>query len=187
MRTRILMTMSVTLVLAMALPAIVQAAFPKTSDTLIVPAKSIGGFALFGSPQKLAKAWGPADIKNCETLCTYSGPNSGEEAAVSFQTTGANGTVFKAWSIYMHTGEKLVGSKDVPLCPTGLSRFQTAEGIHICSKVGELKKAYGKKLKKLTSTTYELPGPGERLTYFTIDAAGLNEVTGISVMAHRGG
>ncbi len=50
MKVRSVAVLSVALVLV--LPAAAQAALPKTGDTLIVPAKSIGGVVLGGSPPR---------------------------------------------------------------------------------------------------------------------------------------
>lgn len=93
MKARIVVALSV--VLALALPAAAQARLPKTTDTLIVPAKSIGGVALGASPTSVTKAWGKN--KQCETQCVYEGKNSGELGSALLESTD-NGATYKVWA-----------------------------------------------------------------------------------------
>ncbi|HEV7482478.1 MAG TPA: hypothetical protein VGO13_05200 [Solirubrobacterales bacterium] len=65
MKARIVAVLFATV--ALALPAAAQATLPKTTNTLIVPGKSIGGVALGGSVASVTKAWGPN--KTCEYQC----------------------------------------------------------------------------------------------------------------------
>jgi hypothetical protein len=44
------------------------------------------------------------------------------------------------------TGVELSGSKDVANCDTPLAKYETSKKIHLCSKLGALKKAYPKLL-----------------------------------------
>jgi hypothetical protein len=166
----------------LALPAVVQAAFPKTSDTTVVPSKSIGGFALGGSPQELAKAWG-APVTKCEVTCTYNAKNTESTAEVHFESKG-EGAPFKAYEVLIRTAVKLVGRKDLADCSTPLTRYETSAGIHLCSVVSDLKKAYHA-VKKLGSSTYVLGGPGEKETVFSIDED--DKIFAIAVLAHPGG
>ena len=167
-------------VLALALPAATQAALPKKGGNLIVPSKSIGGFALGGSPAALVKAWGG---RKCEFVCSYEGKKLGETATALFETKG-KGAAEKAWTIYVATGVRVAGARSIPNCGTPLTRYETSKGIHLCSTVAELTKAYPS-IKELASIAYELKGPGKSRTEFLIGEG--NRIIEISVQAHPGG
>lgn len=163
--------------LMLLVPAAALAAYPKSKDRTVVTGKSIGGLALGSSPQKDEATWGKANPK-CEQLCNYSG--SGEDTAeVRFETK--DGTHFKAFEISIRTAVKLTGSKDLADCATPLAKYETSKGIHLCSTLGELKKAYPG-LKK-ESTSYVLQGPGQARTTFGMDDAG--KVFFIGVASHK--
>ena len=85
MKPRTVAVFSMTL--ALAVPAVSQAAYPKTKNKSIVLAKSIGGFSLGGSHKALARAWGAPSPK-CDQTCEYNG-NSGSHAEVRFGTKSA--------------------------------------------------------------------------------------------------
>ena len=158
--------------LALALPALSQAAYPKTKNKSIVLAKSIGGFSLGGSHKALARAWG-APSSSCDQTCEYNGKNSGSHAEVRFGTKSA-------FEITILTAIKLVRGKDLADCSTPLTKYATSKGIHLCSTVRQLKTAYHG-VKKLGSSAYALNGPGKTQTTFSLD--GDNRIFAIGVQA----
>jgi len=175
--------------MAVTFPAAAQAALPKTNNTLIVPGKSIGGVALGGSVGSVTKAWGPN--KTCEYQCQYAGAAGPTETAAlgtALLETGANGGPFKVWEIFIDVGQNDTGTNPTPNFNTPLTRFKTAKGIGLGSKVGELKQAYHA-LEKQTVvaglTLYTIKGPKEIATIFTVGATG--KITGINVESHPGG
>jgi hypothetical protein len=176
--------------LALALPAAAQAALPKTSNTLIVPGKSIGGVALGGSLSSVTKAWGPN--KACEYQCLYEGKaGAGETPSLGsvLLETKTSGGPGKVWMIFINVAQKTIGDKLVPDFNTPLTRFRTAKGIGLGSKVTELKQAYHSAKKSSTGTSdlsfYTIKGPKEIATNFTVGAAG--KITSIQVESHPGG
>ncbi len=174
--------------LALALPAAAQAGLPKTTDSLIVPGKSIGGVALGGSPASVTKAWGPN--KACEYQCLYQGKaGAGESPSLAsvLLESKANGAPGKVWMISINVGEKTAGSKLIPDFTTPLTRLRTIKGIGLGSKLTELKQAYpaAKKASTAVDSTYLIKGPREIATYFTFGDAGM--ITGIQVESHPGG
>jgi hypothetical protein len=176
--------------MALALPAAAQAALPKTtSDTLIVPGKSIGGVALGGSTASVTKAWGPNPT--CEYQCLYTvkvGPTESAALGSALLETGAKGGASKVWEIFIDVGENNTGTNPTPNFNTPLTRFKTAEGIGLGSKVSELKRAYhGLKKQVVVAglTLYTIKGAKEIATIFTIGATA--KITGITVESHPGG
>lgn len=188
MKARIVAVLLATL--ALALPAAAQAGLPKMSNTLIVPGKSIGGVALGGSLSAVTKAWGPN--KACEYQCLYEGKAAAGETpslgSVLLETKSSGGPG-KVWMVFINVGEKPSGDKLVPNFNTPLTRFKTAKGIGLGSKVTELKQAYHSAKKSSTGISdvslYTIKGPKEIATNFTAGAAG--KITGITVESHPGG
>ena len=174
---------------ALALPAAAQAALPKTTNTLIVPGKSIGGVALGGSVASVTKAWGPN--KTCEYQCLYEGKAGPTESAALGSTlleTGAKGGAAKVWEVFIDVGQNDTGTNPTPNFNTPLTRFKTAKGIGLGSKVSELKQAYHAAKKQAVVaglTLYTIKGPREIATIFTVGAG--NRITGINVESHPGG
>lgn len=182
---RIRIFVSLTAIVAFALPAAAQAALPKTNDTLIVPAKSIGGVALGSSPTAVTKAWG----KNaeCEFQCLYEGRrHTGETPSLGSVLLEKRGSAVKTWEIYIIVGQNEEGVQPKPNFDTPLTRFKTAKGIGLGSTAAELTRAYPG-LKKQSSpgfTYYTLEGPKESATVFSAPAG---KITEISIMSHPGG
>lgn len=183
MKVRSVAVMSV--VLALALPAAAQAALPKTGDTLIVPAKSIGGVVLGGSPTSVTKAWGKN--KACESQCIYEGHKGTEESAALGNVLlepNSNGADYKVWAVYIAVGEATVGTTLKPNFNTQLTQLKTAKGIGLGSTVAELRHAY-RQVKKEGLTGYTLAGPRESSTDFSLSASGRIET--ITIRSHPGG
>jgi hypothetical protein len=182
---KIRLAVSLAAIAALALPVAAQAALPKTSDTLIVPTKSIGGVALGGSPTAVTKAWG----KNaeCEFQCLYEGPrHTGETPSLGSVLLETRGNAVKVWEIFITVGENDEGVRPKPNFDTPLTRFKTAKGIGLGSTAAELTRAYHG-LKKQSSpdfTYYTLKGPKESATVFSAPAG---KITEISIMSHPGG
>jgi hypothetical protein len=158
MKPRTVAVFSMTL--ALAVPAVSQAAYPKTKNKSIVLAKSIGGFSLGGSPKALARAWGAPSSK-CDVTCDYNGKSGGSHAEVQFVTN-------RAVDITILTAIHLVGNKDIADCSTPLTKYETSKGIHLCSTVRQLKNAYHT-VKKLGTSAYVLKGAGGKETTFSKD------------------
>jgi hypothetical protein len=175
--------------MALALPAAAQAALPKTTNTLIVPGKSIGGVALGGSVASVTKAWGAN--KTCEYQCLYEGKAGPTESAATGSAlleAGAKGGANKVWEVFIDVGQNNTGTTPTPNFDTPLTRFKTAKGIGLGSKESELKRAYhGLKKQVIVPglTLYTIKGPKEIATIFTVGATG--KVTGINVESHPGG
>lgn len=167
--------------LALALPAAAQAALPKTADTLIVPAKSLGGVTLGSSATAVTKAWGKN--KACEYQCLYEGKNSGELGSVLLESNSSGGD-YKVWTVFIAVSETIVGSTPKPNFDTPLTRFKTSKGIGLGSTAGELRGAYHA-VKKLGPYVYSLAGPGESSTDFSFAAD--NKIVSIAVRSHPGG
>jgi hypothetical protein len=182
MKARIVVALSVTL--ALALPTAAQAGLPKAADTLIVPAKSIGGVALGSTPTGVVKAWGKS--KECKYQCLYEGKNSGELGSVLLESN-ASGTNYKAWSVFISVSETIVGATTKPNFDTPLTSFKTSKGIGLGSSQRELTQAYHA-LKKLSVGSgvfsYSLKGPKESFTSFTVDQG---RITSIAINSHPGG
>lgn len=184
MKARIVAVLFATM--ALALPAAAQAALPKTTNTLIVPGKSIGGVALGGSTASVTKAWG-----SNPTCCLYTekvGPTESAALGNALLETGAQGGASKVWEIFIDVGENNTGTNPTPNFNTPLTRFKTAEGIGLGSKVSELKRAYhGLKKQVVVAglTLYTIKGAKEIATIFTVGAT--NKITGITVESHPGG
>ena len=156
-------------VFALALGSLAHAtsknALPKTSKKTIIPGKSIGGLGLGGSPASVEKAWGPYPGGKCEQICTYASPNGGGAGEVRLESTDS--VHFKVFEVLIKTEVELSGGKDVANCDTPLAKYETSKKIHLCSKLGALKKAYPK-LKKDGSSAYVLKGPGKKGTIFSL-------------------
>jgi hypothetical protein len=183
MKARIVVVLSVTL--ALALPAAAQAGLPKTGNTLIVPAKSLGGVTLGASSKSVVKAWGKTS--ECVYQCTYEGKNSGEIGSALLESKTTTSTP-KVWNVFIAVSQTLVGKTEKPNFSTPLTRFKTSKGIGLSSKLSELKAAYHG-LKKTTSlaggiSAYELKGPKESFTSFTLNHG---RITEIQVASHPGG
>jgi hypothetical protein len=182
MKARIVVALSVAL--ALALPAAAQAGLPKTTDTLIVPAKSLGGVTLGSSSTAVTKAWGKN--KQCEYQCLYEGRNPGELGSVLLESD-ANGASYKVWSVFITVSETIVGTTTKPNFETPLSRFKTSKGIGLGSSQKDLVAAYHG-LKKLGAGSgvfaYTLKGPRESFTSFTVNRG---RVSSIGVNSHPGG
>lgn len=161
MKARIAITLGVTL--ALVLPATAQAALPKTTNTLIVPGKSLGGVTLGSSPAKVMKAWG--NISGCESLCYYAGKRTGEVGEAELETTD-EGATYKVKRVFI-----TVSQSPKPNFHTSLTRFKTAPGIGLGSTLKELQKAYGS-LKKETTGYYTLSGAKGALTTFVVSPEG---------------
>ncbi len=175
--------------LALALPAAAQAALPKTGETLIVPAKSLGGIALGANAKKVTKTWGKNP--DCEYQCLYqAGAASGETPALGSVLLEAKSTTAtaKVWMVFIEVGERSVGSTQKPNFKTPLTRFKTAKGIGLGSTAAELKRAYHAVKKTRVSSEvsyYTLKGPKQSATSFTTGASG--RITAITVETHPGG
>ena len=169
------------LALALALPAVAQAGLPKAGDTLIVPAKSLGGVRLGSSPAAVVKAWGKTS--SCSYQCLYEGKNSGELGSVLLESD-ANGRNYKVWTVFIAVSQTIVGTTAKPNFHTPLTKFKTAKGIGLGSSLKELKQAYHA-IKKVTTTYYELRGPKESSTSFQLSAGG--RIVSIGIRSHPGG
>lgn len=183
-RTRIAVVLGATL--ALAIPAAAQAALPKTSSTLIVPAKSIGGLALGATATGVTNAWGKN--KACEYQCLYEGRKGTAETAALASAgleTPSHGAP-KVWSLSISVGSKQVGSNLVPNFNTPLTSFKTAKGIGLGSTATELKHAYhaAKKQGEPGGFYYTLQGPKDSFTFFS---APKGRITQIGVLSHPGG
>lgn len=186
MKLRFAVVLSLAAVLA--LPAATEAALPRTGTTLIVPNVSIGGLALGAKLSQVTKAWG--STKSCEYQCLYEGGKGKDESAalasvlLEAKQPGAPG---KVWLMSLNVGFKSVHGESVPSFRTPLTRFKTAKGIGLGSKLSEVKRAYPKaKGSSFQGSGYlEIPGPGESRTTFSYAAA--KRVTSIAVESHPGG
>jgi hypothetical protein len=173
--------------LALPLPAAAPRALPKTGNTLIVPGKSIGGVALGGSAASVTKAWGPN--KTCEYQCLYegsAGPTESAATASALLEAGAKGD--KVWEVFIDVGENNTGTNPTPNFNTPLTKFKTAEGIGLGSKLSELKRAYHGLEKQVVIpglTLYTIKGKKKIATIFTVGAT--NKITGVNVESHPGG
>jgi hypothetical protein len=187
MKARIVAVLCTTI--ALALPAAAQAGLPKTSNPLIVPGKSIGGVALGGSLASVTKAWGPN--KECEYQCLYTvkvGPTESAALGSALLETGAKSGPNKVWEVFIDVGQTNTGTNPTPNFNTPLTRFKTAEGIGLGSKLSELKQAYHGMKKQVVIpglTLYTIKGRKEIATIFTVGAT--NRITGITVESHPGG
>jgi hypothetical protein len=184
MRTRAAAILTV--IAALAFPAAAAAGLPKTTDTLIVPAHSLGGVTLGANAKQVTTAWGKT--ASCETQCVYDGSNSGELASVLLETSD-EGATFHVANVYITVAEVTKGSKTEPDFDTPLTRFKTAKGIGLGSTKAELVRAYPAAKREGASVggilTFVLAGPGESRTTFTVGATG--QVITIAVASHRGG
>jgi len=154
---------SAALALAAASPA--AAGLPKPAAKTIVPGKSIGGLGFGGSQASVEKAWGPYPGGTCEQICTYGAPHGGAAGEVRLES--ADSVHYKAFEVLIRTGIESKGAKDVAGCDTPLVGWKTSKGIHLCSKVGELKKAYPG-LRPDGASAYVLKGPGQAATIFSL-------------------
>jgi hypothetical protein len=185
MRTRIVIVLGV--VLALALPVVAQAGLPKATNTLIVPAKSLGGVALGSSTSAVTKAWGKN--KKCESSgfsCVYEGKNSGELASAVLETAN-EGATYKVAAVFITVSETLKGTTLTPDFNTPLTKFKTAKGIGIGSTMKELQRAYPKAKKDTLGGgffVFALAGPGTSFTEFQISHGGIKT---IAIRAHPGG
>ena len=84
----------------------------------------------------------------------------------------------KAVDITILTAIGLVRGKDVADCRTPLTKYKTSKGIHLCSTVRQMKKAYHG-VKKLGSSAYVLKGAGGKETTFSLDQS--NTIFAIAV------
>jgi hypothetical protein len=187
MKKRAVAILTVLTVLAvLALPAVAAAGLPKTTDTLIVPAHSLGGVTLGSNAKQVMAAWGKT--ANCETQCVYDGKNSGELGSVLLQTSN-EGATFQVENVYITVAEITKGSKTEPDFETPLTRFKTAKGIGLGSTKAELKRAYPAAKREGVPIggilTFILAGPKESRTTFTVGATG--QVITIAVALHPGG
>lgn len=167
--------------LALVLPAAAQAGLPKTGNTLIVPAKSLGGVTLGSSAAAVVKAWGKTS--SCTYQCLYEGKNVGELGSVLLESD-AGGQNYKVWSVFIAVSQPIVGSTTKPNFNTPLTKFKTAKGIGLGSSLKDLRQAYHA-VKKVTTTYYELGGPKESSTSFQLSPAG--RIVSIGVRSHPGG
>ncbi|HVO53198.1 MAG TPA: hypothetical protein VMT37_02185 [Solirubrobacterales bacterium] len=174
---------------ALALPSASQAALPRTSTTLIVPGSSIGGLKLGAKLSQVTKAWGAT--KSCEYQCLYEGGKGKEETAalasvlLESKQPGAPG---KVWLMSLNVGFKTVHGESVPNFRTPLTKFRTAKGIGLGSKVSEVQRAYPKAEKHVSTGGYgyfEIPGPKEIATDLTFNAE--KRITTVAVESHHGG
>ncbi|HEY2716231.1 MAG TPA: hypothetical protein VGI73_08435 [Solirubrobacterales bacterium] len=171
----------------LVLPPVAGAALPKTTDTLIVPAHSIGGVSLGATPKAVIRAWGKDDA--CEYQCLYEG-TAGESETPSLAGVllekSASGAP-KVWGAYISVGENTAGATSQPNFTTPLAKFKTSKGIGLGSTVAELKRAYpaAKKEGSTVLYSYLLKGPRESGTTFSFDTDG--RVTEIAIRSHPGG
>jgi hypothetical protein len=149
-------------------PALAGATLPKTATKAIVTGKSIGGLGLGGDQKSVEKAWGKYPGE-CEQICSYAAPSGGSIAEVRLETSDF--VHYKAFEVSIRTEVETVGAKDVANCDTPLAKYETSKGIHLCSKLGALKKAYPS-LKKFSSSQYTLQGPGKAVTMFSFTEDG---------------
>ncbi len=176
-------------VAALAAPLSANAALPKTTNKLIVPNRSIGGVTLGARPSQVTRAWGPNS--ECVSTCVYQArAKSGESGAVAsaLLEQRRKGTPYKVWNVFISVGEKTVGTRAVPNFKTPLTKFKTRKGIGLGSNVRALKRAYhGLKRENATAgySFYELNGPGEIETGFTVSPA--HKITQIVIRSHPGG
>lgn len=178
-RRRACIAAAVAGVLVMALAPLAHASLPKTIKKTIVPGKSIGGLGLGGTTASVEKAWGPYPGGKCEQICTYGAPKGGSAGEVRLETTDS--VHFKVFEVLIKTEVEFSGGKDVANCATPLVKYETSKKIHLCSKLGALKKAYPK-LKKDGSSAYVLSGPGKKATIFSLTED--NKVFLISIVSH---
>jgi hypothetical protein len=165
--------LAVGVALALALPVAAQAAFPKTSDTLIVPAKSIGGAKLDSSLAAATGAWGKGGTCTASG-CAYAAKSSlGSASFILASTTvgGAEHTV----AITLSTGYTTTGGRVKYTFDSPLNRFKTANGIGLGSTVKELKHAYSA-AKDETAGVYKLAGAGTSFTLFTVYAGRVSTI-----------
>lgn len=187
MKVRIVAVLGTTI--ALALPAAAQAGLPKTSNPLIVPGKSIGGVALGGTVGSVTKAWGPN--KECEYQCLYTvkvGPTESSAQGTALLEAGAKGRPYKVWELFIGVGENNTGTNPTPNFNTPLTRFKTAAGIGLGSKLSELTRAYHGMKKQVVIpglTLYTIKGAREIATIFSVGVT--SRITGITVESHPGG
>lgn len=174
----------------LALPLNAQAALPRTGNKLIVPNKSIGGVALGAHQSQVINAWGPNP--ECVSDCIYqaagSSPGKGAAVASALLEKKREGAPYKVWTVFIAVGLNTVGNKSIPNFKTPLTKFKTAAGIGLGSKVGALKSAYHGLKKSVVPggyTYYQLKGRGESETGFTVSPA--EKITQIVVRSHPGG
>jgi hypothetical protein len=173
-----------TVALTVALPIAAEAALPKPGDTLIVPAKSIGGVSLGSSSTEVTKAWGMNAA--CEFTCDYAGATKpGGIPAQAVANLEQSGGAAHVATIYVEVGTT-GGKSPKPDFETPLTRFATSKGIHLGSTVKELIAAYHELKKEHDPAVdlYTLKGPKESATVFTVVES---QVTEILIEAHPRG
>jgi hypothetical protein len=181
---RLMALLVLTTALTVALSITAGAALPKLGNTLIVPAKSIGGVSLGGSATEVTKAWG----KNaaCEFTCDYASATKPgaipAQAVANLEQSGGGAYVA---TIYVEVGTT-GGTSPKPDFATPLTRFATSKGIHLGSTVAELTASYHglKKEHDPAVDLYTLKGPKETATVFTVVEG---QVTEILIEAHPRG
>jgi hypothetical protein len=174
----------------LAIPLNAQASLPRTTNTLIVPNRSIGGVVLGAHRSQVIRAWGPNS--ECVTDCIYqaavSRPGVGAAVASALLEKKREGAPYRVWTVFIAVGLNTVGNKSIPNFKTPLTKFKTAKGIGLGSKLSALKKAYHG-LKRYGSpggySFYQLKGKGESETGFTISPS--KKITQIVVRSHPGG
>jgi hypothetical protein len=185
----IVVALSATAIVALAITAVAGAALPKPKTTLIVPGKSLAGVPLGATAAKVQKEWGHS--KECEFQCTYEGGKNGDETAahadVLLQQPASGKGPAKAWQILISVGAKTVGDESKPDFNTPLTAYKTSKGIGLGSTIGEVQRAYpsAKKTTSPSVTIFEVKGKKEINTIF--DCVGATKVTAIAVESHRGG
>jgi hypothetical protein len=161
MKARISLALGVAV--ALVLPAFAQASLPKnTKNTLIVPAKSLGGVKLNSSVAAATGAWGKGGTCG-EASCQYGSGTSPSGTASFLLGRKAESSPLLVIEISISAGK--TGTSQKPDFNTPLTRYKTASGIGIGSSVKQLKHAYPH-LTSDASGLYALAGPGESSTLF---------------------
>jgi hypothetical protein len=164
-------------VVALAAPALAQAALPQAKSTLIVPAKSLAGVKLNSSVAAAVAAWGKGGT--CSSSSCQYGSQSNSLGTASFlaaKRTEASPTLVVEISITV--GRSGTGLK--PNFKTPLARYRTASGIGLGSTVKELKHAY-RHLVSEQGKVFSLKGAGESMTTFVAENGRVETITTQSV------
>ncbi len=159
--------------LLLALPATGYAGLPKPKDTLIKPAKKLGGIKTGMKVKDADKSWGKrgdCNFKGSFQYCNYTSKSSAAGSA-SIEGGNSHGKV-SAVSIFAGIKNGKYNFKG------SLMKFETKQGLGLGDKIGKLKKQYPKAKKFPGGGGYYVPGKGKsRMNFLYADGKHITTIS----------